>query len=125
MQLKKVPLRPNAVDIITDKNTGDNTGIGFPVIYFREVPDSTLSIDLMLKGSGCENVGQTYKLPTSLSVERYSVIAREESLTHNAQRHNAITVIADRDLDGVRKCVLDAVHRAQGRDVRHIPSELE
>ena len=112
---EKVPLRPNAVDIITDKNTGDNTGIGFPVIYFRETPDSTLSIDLMLKGAGCENVGQTYKLPTSLSVESYSVIAREESLTHNAERHNAITVIADRDLDGVRKCVLDAVHRAQGR----------
>ena len=42
-------------------------------------------------------------------------IVREESLTHNAERHNAITVIADRDLDGVRKCVLDAVYRAQGR----------
>ncbi|NCO84354.1 MAG: fumarate hydratase [Nitrospirae bacterium CG_4_10_14_3_um_filter_44_29] len=87
---EKVPLRPNSVDIITDKNTGDNTGIGFPVIYFRETPDSALSIDLMLKGSGCENVGQTYKLP------------KEE-------------LKADRDLDGVRKCVLDAVHRAQGR----------
>lgn len=87
---EKVPLRPNAVDIITDKNTGDNTGIGFPVIYYRETPDSTLSIDLMLKGSGCENVGQTYKLP------------KEE-------------LKADRDLDGVRKCVLDAVYRAQGR----------
>ncbi|MCX5718108.1 MAG: fumarate hydratase [Nitrospirae bacterium] len=87
---EKVPLRPNAVDIITDKNTGDNTGIGFPIIYFRETPDSTLSIDLMLKGAGCENVGQTYKLP------------KEE-------------LKADRDLDGVRKCVLDAVYRAQGR----------
>jgi fumarate hydratase class I len=87
---EKIPLRPNAVDIITDKNTGDNTGIGFPIIYFRETPDSTLSIDLMLKGSGCENVGQTYRLP-------------EEQLK------------ADRDLDGVRKCVLDAVYRAQGR----------
>jgi len=87
---EKVPLRPNAVDIITDKNTGDNTGIGFPVIYFRETPDSTLSIDLMLKGSGCENVGQIYKLP------------KEE-------------LKADRDLDGVRKCVLDTVYRAQGR----------
>ncbi|MBI1812003.1 MAG: fumarate hydratase, partial [Nitrospirae bacterium] len=112
---EKVPLRPNAVDIITDKNTGDNTGIGFPVIYFRETPDSTLSIDLMLKGAGCENVGQTYKLPTSLSVESYSVIGKKKSLTHNAGRHNAITVIADRDIDGVRKCVLDAVYRAQGR----------
>lgn len=86
----KIPLRPNAVDIITDKNSGDNTGIGFPVIYFKEIMGSTLTIDLMLKGSGCENAGQTYKLPI-------------EELN------------ADRDLDGVRRCVLDAVHKAQGR----------
>jgi len=87
---EKVPLRPNAVDIITDKNTGDNTGAGFPIIYFHETPDSTLSIDLMLKGCGCENVGQIYKLPN-------------EELK------------ADRDRDGVRKCILDAVYKAQGR----------
>jgi len=87
---EKVPLRPNAVDIITDKNSGDNTGIGFPVIYFRETSDSTLSIDLMLKGAGCENIGQTYKLPS-------------EELK------------ADRDLDGVRRCVLDTVYKAQGK----------
>ncbi|MDP2167362.1 MAG: fumarate hydratase [Thermodesulfovibrionales bacterium] len=87
---KKVPLRPNAVDPISDKNTGDNVGEGFPAVYFEESPDATLTIDLMLKGSGCENQGQTYKLP-------------DEGLG------------AERDLDGVRKCVLDAVHRAQGR----------
>ena len=33
---KSIPLRPNAVDILTDRNTGDNTGIGFPIIYFEE-----------------------------------------------------------------------------------------
>lgn len=86
----KVPLRPNSVDIITDKNTGDNTGIGFPVIYIDESPDSTLIIDLMMKGSGSENQGQTYKLP-------------DEELG------------AERDFDGVRRCVLDAVQKAQGR----------
>jgi fumarate hydratase class I len=87
---KKIPLRPNAVDILTDKNSGDNTGIGFPVIYFEETKNRQLTIDLMLKGSGSENIGQLYKLPV-------------EELK------------AERDLEGVRKCVLDTVYKAQGR----------
>lgn len=87
---QKVPLRPNAVDIITDKNSGDNTGEGFPIIYFEETPGGSLIIDLMLKGAGCENAGQTYKLPL-------------EELG------------AQRDLDGIRKCVLDTIQKAQGR----------
>lgn len=90
MATGKVPLRPNAVDILQDKNSGDNTGLGFPVIYFEETSEDTLKIDLMLKGSGCENAGQTYKLPV-------------EDLK------------AQRDFEGVRRCVLDAVHKAQGR----------
>jgi fumarate hydratase class I len=87
---EKVPLRPNAVDVITDRNSGDNTGLGFPIIYMEETRESSLTIDLMLKGAGCENGGQTYKLPV-------------EEL--NAQR----------DLDGVRKCVIDTVWKIQGR----------
>ncbi len=87
---ERIPLRANAVDIITEKNSGDNTGTGFPVIYFEEVQGGTLTIDLMLKGGGCENAGRIYKLPA-------------EEL--NAQR----------DLDGVRKCVIDTVQKAQGR----------
>jgi len=85
-----VPLRPNAVDIISEKNSGDNTGEGFPIIYFEETPSGSLVIDLMLKGGGCENAGQTYKLPL------------EE-------------LCAQRNLDGVRTCVLDAIQKAQGR----------
>ncbi|MEW6003572.1 MAG: fumarate hydratase, partial [Nitrospirota bacterium] len=87
---EQVPLRANAVDIITDKNSGDNTGAGFPVMYFEQGPDDSIAIDLMLKGSGCENAGQTYRLPL-------------EELR------------AERDLEGVRKCVLDTVCKAQGR----------
>lgn len=87
---EKIPLRPNAVDILTDKNSGDNTGIGYPVIYFKESRDNALTIDLMLKGGGSENVGQIYKLPmTELN--------------------------AGRDFNGVRKCVLDAVQKSQGK----------
>lgn len=87
---EEVPLRPNAVDILSDRNSGDNTGIGFPTIYFEESQDSATTVELMLKGSGCENVSQLYKLPC-------------EELK------------AERDLDGVRRCALDAIHRAQGR----------
>ncbi len=86
----KVPLRPNAVDVITEKNSGDNTGLGFPLIYLEETGGTTLTIDLMMKGGGSENVGQLYKLPV-------------EDLQ------------AQRDLEGVRKCVLDAIQKAQGR----------
>ena len=86
----KVPLRPNAVDVITEKNSGDNTGAGFPLVYLEETSGGTLTIDLMMKGGGSENVGQLYKLPIG-------------------------ELEAQRDLDGVRKCVLDAIQKAQGR----------
>jgi len=87
---REIPLRPNAVDVLTDKNSGDNTGIGFPVIYIEETGSKRLTIDLMLKGSGSENIGQLYKLPIA-------------------------ELGAERDLQGVRRCVLDAVYTAQGR----------
>jgi fumarate hydratase, class I len=86
----EIPLRPNAVDILTEKNSGDNTGIGFPVIYTDEIKGRKLFIDLLLKGSGSENIGQLYKLPF-------------EELQ------------AERNLEGVRKCVLDTIYKAQGK----------
>ncbi len=85
-----IPLRPNAVDPVSGINSGNNTGEGFPVIYFDESENDTLRIDLILKGGGSENIGMTYKLPD--------------------KRLNA-----QRNLDGVRKCVIDAVFNAQGR----------
>ena len=87
---QKSYLRPNAVDSLNGKNTGNNVGDDyFPTIHFTEVEDETLTIDLMLKGGGCENVGAQYSLPDN--------------------RLNA-----GRDLEGVRKVILDAVYRAQG-----------
>ncbi|MCF6277449.1 MAG: fumarate hydratase [Anaerolineales bacterium] len=85
-------LRPNSVNAITGKNTGDNTGDEhYPTIHFEEVDEGQpLTIELMLKGGGCENVGIQYKLPNT-------------------------EMGAGRDLAGVRKVVLDAVHQAQGR----------
>ena len=88
---EKAYLRPNSVDSLTGKNTGNNTGDDhYPTIHFEEVDeDKPLVIELILKGGGCENVGAQYKLPDN-------------------------RLGAGRDLEGVRKVVLDAVHQAQG-----------
>lgn len=84
-------LRPNAVNPVTGKNTGDNTGDAhYPTMHFEEVEGDAITIDLMLKGGGCENVGAQYKLPNS-------------------------KLGAGRDLEGVRRVVLDAVYQAQGK----------
>lgn len=83
MATKDVPLRPNAIDTLTDSNVGN-----VPVIHFED--GDMLSVKLLLKGGGSENVSAVYKLP-------------DEKLS------------AQRDMDGVRRCVLDAVFRAQGK----------
>jgi len=53
---KEVPLRPNAVDPFTQKNTGDNTGRFIPFIHWEIVPGDTVEITVMPKGGGSENV---------------------------------------------------------------------
>ena len=90
VSVQKLYLRPNIVDTLTGKNLGDKTGPGYPVINFEEWKKDYIKVILMLKGGGCENVGTQYALPDS--------------------RVNAV-----RDLEGVRRCILDAVHKAQGR----------
>jgi len=88
---KKAYLRPNSVDSLTGKNSGNNLGgTHFPSIHFEEIDGDTLTIELMLKGGGCENVGAQYSLPND-------------------------ALNAGRDLAGVRKVVLDAVCQAQGQ----------
>jgi len=84
-------LRPNAVDSLTGKNSGDNLGDEhFPTIHFEEIDKDELVVELMLKGGGCENVGAQYSLPNS-------------------------KLGAGRDLEGVRRVVLDMVNTAQGK----------
>lgn len=88
---KKSYLRPNSVDSINGKNSGNNLGGHyFPSVHFEEVEGDQLTIELMLKGGGCENVGTQYSLPNT-------------------------ALGAGRDLAGVRKVALDAVHQAQGQ----------
>lgn len=53
---REVPLRPNAVDPLTQENTGDNTGRFIPYIHWEVVPGNTFEITVMPKGGGSENV---------------------------------------------------------------------
>lgn len=82
-------LRPNAVDPVTNKNTGNNIGKNAPYIHFHQWDKDDVRIRLMLKGGGSENVGIQYKLPDA-------------------------GLKAGRDLKGVRKVIIDAVTKAQG-----------
>src|SRR5882672_4725429 len=87
---KKGYLRQNSVDSLTGKNDGTNLGPGSPTIHFHQHRESDATVRLVLKGGGCEKVGAQYSLPN------------EE-------------INANRDLDGCRKAILDAVLQAQGK----------
>jgi len=86
---RKYYLRPNSVETLSGKNTGDNVGTGHPSIHFNQWGKKSIRLRLMLKGGGSENVGAQYKLP-------------DPSLS------------AGRDLAGVEKCVIHSVFEAQG-----------
>lgn len=53
---KKIPLRPNAVNPFTQRNTGNNTGRHVPYIHWNIVPGDALEITVLPKGGGSENV---------------------------------------------------------------------
>lgn len=83
-------LRPNSVDTLTNKNPGDGAGKGMPIVHVHEHGRKNLRVQLLLKGGGCENVGAQYTLPNT-------------------------ELGADRDLEGVKRIVLDAIFKAQGK----------
>jgi fumarate hydratase class I len=102
-------LRPNAVDPITGRNSGNNVGAGFPTVHFEEWEETRLRIDLLLKGGGSENVSAQYKLPYSPPCPFGTSPPRAGGNEGRAKWR------AGRDLEGVRRVVLDGVHRAQGK----------
>ncbi len=85
-------LRPNSVDSITGKNTGNNLSAATPVVHFKQWRNEQILVKLILKGGGCENKNIQYSLPADLE--------------HLGS--------AGRDLAGVKKCILHAVWQAQG-----------
>jgi fumarate hydratase class I len=90
---KNVWLRPNCVESLSGKNSGNNMDPfheHHPAIHFEEWDRPEVEVSVMQKGGGCENVGAQYRLPDA-------------------------TIGAGRDIKGVRKCIIDAVVKAQGQ----------
>src|SRR5919201_3669103 len=83
-------LRQNSVESVTGRNTGNNLGAGSPVFHWHQHRKDVVDIRQVLKGGGCENMSAQYSLPATLGGKR-----------------------CDRDLEGVRGCILDAVWQAQ------------
>ncbi len=86
-------LRPNSVDSITGQNSGNNLGPGTPIFHFEQWEKDDVEVRLILKGGGCENKNIQYSVPCTLD--------------HLGR--------ADRNLEGVRKCILHAAWQAQGQ----------
>src|SRR5450759_1896752 len=82
-------LRPNTIDPLTGCSCAHNLGAGAPVIQVEFAPRRTVAIRIIMKGGGSENVSTQYSLPDT-------------------------RLKAGRDLEGVRRCVLDALVQAQG-----------
>jgi fumarate hydratase, class I len=87
---KKGYLRQNSVNSLTGANDGTNVGPGAPVLHFHQHRSAQVEVRFILKGGGCENVGAQYSLPIE-------------------------ALHANRDLDGCRRVILDAVLQAQGK----------
>jgi fumarate hydratase class I len=78
------------VHTLSGKNTGTGSGAGIPSLHFQEWDHPEVEVRLILKGGGSENVGSQHKLPDN-------------------------RLGAGRDLEGVRRVVLDALVQAQGK----------
>lgn len=82
-------LRRNTIDSVSARSVDTNVCDGAPVIHYVDGDGEARRITLIMKGGGSENMSRQYSLPDS-------------------------ALGAGRDLEGVRRCVLDAVHKAQG-----------
>lgn len=85
-------LRKNCIDSIDGKSHDDNCAPGAPVIHYVEDAEKRGgkgSVALVMKGGGSENMSRQYSLPDA-------------------------SLGAGRDMEGVRRCILDAVLKAQG-----------
>ena len=86
-------LRKNTIDSVTGESFDDNCACGAPIVKYVEADGESSvkagTVTLVMKGGGSENMSRQYSLPDA-------------------------SLGAGRDLDGVRRCILDAVVRTQG-----------
>lgn len=81
-------LRKNCIDSVTGESYDDNCADGAPCVRYVDWGRRG-TVTLVMKGGGSENMSRQYSLPDA-------------------------GLGAGRDLEGVRRCLLDAVHRTQG-----------
>lgn len=82
-------LRQNTISEPDGRSLSDNLSTTHPVVHFHAETRDDVRVRLLMKGGGCENMSRQYSLPDS-------------------------ALGAGRDLEGVRRCILDAVWQAQG-----------
>jgi len=84
-------LRRNTIESVSGRSIDSNTCDGAPVIHYVPAKSRRVApaVTLLMKGGGSENMSRQYSLPDA-------------------------ALGAGRDLEGVRRCVLDSVHKAQG-----------
>lgn len=66
---ESVPLRPNSVDPITRKNSGNNLGNGMPIIHYNPTDDDFTEITVLPKGAGSENMTKLAMLNPADGIE--------------------------------------------------------
>lgn len=82
-------LRRNTIETLSGASIDFNVAEGAPVCHFEQAETDTVDVWLLQKGGGSENMSTQFSLPDS-------------------------ELKAGRDLEGVRKCLLQAVWKAQG-----------
>lgn len=82
-------LRKNCIDSVTGVSYDDNCAGGAPQIHYTRASGAKRAVTLLMKGGGSENMSRQYSLPDA-------------------------SLAAGRDMEGVRRCILDAVAGAKG-----------
>lgn len=82
-------LRINVINVPSGSQVSDNVAECNPCLHIEQKDVTAVTVRLLMKGGGSENMSCQYSLPDT-------------------------KLDAGRDLDGVRRCLLDAVWQAQG-----------
>ncbi len=75
---EEIPLRPNAVHPIDHTNTGDNTGRFVPPIHWEVVNGDSLTVHVMPKGGGSENMSKLVMMTPGKGIKGVKEIVIEQ-----------------------------------------------
>ncbi|MHA1408993.1 MAG: fumarate hydratase [Candidatus Odinarchaeia archaeon] len=118
----EIPLRPNSVDPLTNKNTGDNTGRFIPYINYEVIEGDDLKITYFPKGAGSENQSQLFMLNPSEGFNQIEDIIYDSVIKKAAQA--CPPIIIGVGLGGGADIALHLAKKALTRDI-NIPHSDE